>query len=134
MQHDVTVIYSAKVLIGHFSIFWQNYDIFRNSLYFRKRYLIQVMIEQIIIFIDQLIEFLPPDKYRYPHSVKAHQNVHATALKLRTSDEKYSFCSKNLVYKPQKVSDNNIKHFTWIDLQILMVTCSMNIFSSQLTR
>ena len=57
---EFVYIHSAKVLIGHLeiSIFWQNYEIFRNSLSFRKRYFIQVVIEQIIIFIDQLIEFL----------------------------------------------------------------------------
>ena len=44
------------------------------------------MTEQIIIFIDQLIEFLPRDKDRYPHSVKSHLNVHSTALKLRNGE------------------------------------------------
>ena len=52
------------------------------------------VIEQIIIFINQLIEFIPPDKNRYPHSVKAHQNVPTTALKLRKSYENCSFCSE----------------------------------------
>ena len=57
-----------------------------------------VVIEQITIFIDQLIEFLPRDKDRYPHYVKSHQNVHAIALKLSKSSENNRFRSKNLVY------------------------------------
>ena len=50
-------------------------------------YFIHVVTEQIIILIAQLIEFLPPDKDKYSHSVEAHQNVHAIALKLRKSYE-----------------------------------------------
>ena len=94
-----------------------------------KKYFIEVVIERINIFIDQLIEFLPPDKDRYPHSVKAHQNVHATELKLRKSYEKCSlFCSKNLIYKPQNVFDNNTKRFTRLDSRTLIGPCNMIFF------
>ena len=70
---DHALILSASVLTGHLEIstFWQNYDIFRNSFYFKKGYFIHVVIEQIIIFVAQLIVFLPRDKDRCPHSVKS---------------------------------------------------------------
>ena len=89
----------GKNLIGHpeISVVWQNHDIFKTSLYFRERYFIHVVIEQIIIFIDQSIEFLPRDKDRYPHPVKSLQNVYAIALKLRTPYENCIFRSRTLV-------------------------------------
>ena len=74
-------IHSAKVLIGdlEISIFWQNYDIFRNTPYFRKGYFIHAVTEQTIIFVVHLIMFLPRDKERYPHSVKSPKHTrHST--------------------------------------------------------
>ena len=44
-----------------------------------------------IIFIDQLIDFLQRDKDMYPNFIKAHINVHSKALRPRKSNEKRSF-------------------------------------------
>ena len=57
-----------------------------------------VVIEQIIIVINLLTEFISRDKDGYPVSVKSHQNVHAMALKHSKSYENCSFHSKNLSY------------------------------------
>ena len=57
-----------------------------------------VVIEHIIIFTNQLTEFISRDKDGYPLSVKSHQNLHAMALKHSKSYENCSFRSKNLVY------------------------------------
>ena len=73
------------------------------SLYFMERYFIHEVIKQIIIFIDQLTDFLLRKKDRYPHSVKSHLNVHSKALKTRESNES-NFSSKNLVYQTTKRS------------------------------